>query len=141
MDRIAFAGKSMVVNFVPDGKTKGMSVLKHSVDAETTTKGMAGEGGKVTKMKAEVGADGKMSKKALAKLAKKDAKTSKKAGGAAPADDKKKGAKTKGEAPKQAAAVCSSMGTFFSGPAADLWDSLLSETQWLNGAKLSQADA
>lgn len=78
----------MVLNFVPDGKTKGMSVLAHSVDAAETSKGKAGAadaGGKQTKMVAGVGEDGKLSKKALAKMQKKDAKNNKKAEGAAAA--------------------------------------------------------
>lgn len=29
----------MVVNFIPDGKTKGMSVVSHAVDAAETAKG------------------------------------------------------------------------------------------------------
>ena len=80
----------MVVNFVPDGKTSGMSVVKHQVDEKQQAKGKDGVGG-TTKMQAGVGADGKLSKKALAKLQKKEAKKDKKAGGAATAtanDDK-----------------------------------------------------
>lgn len=104
VDQIAFASNKVVVNFVPDGKTKGMSIVKHTVDAEITAKGKGGDGGKQTKQKAELGADGKLSKKALAKMAKKEAKTAKKSG-AAPAEDNKKGDKSKKGAPKQAAAA------------------------------------
>jgi len=35
----------MVVNFVPDGKTKGMSVLNHQVDAMESSKGKPGAEG------------------------------------------------------------------------------------------------
>jgi len=69
----------MVVNFVPDGKTKGMSIIGHAVDAKETAQGKGGAGSNA-KPKAQTGPDGQMSKKALAKLQKKEAKTAKKAG-------------------------------------------------------------
>ena len=51
-------------------------------------KGKEGVGG-TTKMQAATGPDGKLSKKALAKMQKKEAKKDKKAGGGAPAADGK----------------------------------------------------
>ena len=95
VDRVAMVNQPMVLNFIPDGKTKGMSVLAHQVSAAETAKGKAGAdaGGKVKKMVAEVGEDGKMSKKALAKQQKKDAKNAKKAGGAEAGDAKPKDGK------------------------------------------------
>jgi len=44
VDRIALVNQQMVVNFVPDGKTKGMSILSHQVDAAETAKGKPGAG-------------------------------------------------------------------------------------------------
>ena len=85
-----------------------------------------------------------MSKKALAKAAKKDAKAQAKAGNAPPAkaggkpDGKKKGAAAAdAPAPAKKAAAAGS----FSGPAADLWETLLKDFQWFGGVKQSQADA
>jgi len=72
----------MIVNFVPDGKTKGMSIIGHSVDAKETAQGK-GAGAGNAKQTAATGPDGKMSKKALAKAQKKEAKTAKKTGGPA----------------------------------------------------------
>lgn len=83
VDNVALVNTQMVVNFVPDGKTKGMSMLSHQVDASETAKGKEGGAGGTTKMQAAAGPDGKLSKKALAKLQKKEAKKDKKAGGAA----------------------------------------------------------
>ena len=59
----------MIVHFVPDGKSKSMSNLGTEVAADK----LAGKSGK-TAAKAEIvpaGEDGQMSKKQLAKLAKK----------------------------------------------------------------------
>ncbi len=69
MDRVAMVNKPMVLNFVPDGKTKGMSIVSHQVDASETAKGKPGAdaAGKSGKQVAGVGEDGKLSKKALAK--------------------------------------------------------------------------
>lgn len=140
------ANQQMTVNFIPDGKTKGMSVLNHQVDAAETAKGKPGKEGAAANAKqvAGVGADGKLSKKALAKLNKKEAKKDKKAGNAdaAPAKGANKGAKPDGKA-KAYGASFSNQTKFFDGAAADLWESLLhaSGAQWLLGAKLTQADA
>lgn len=88
-----------------------------------------------------------MSKKALAKLQKKEAKNSKKAGGAAAAagDDKKQQGKPKGgdkQGAKPAASKsAASSSQVFGGAAADLWEGLLSTNQWFGGIKPSQADA
>ena len=136
----------MVVNFVPDGKTKGMSVLNHQVDAAETAKGKPGTEGAGGKQKAATGPDGKLSKKALAKLQKKEAKTAKKSGGAAAADDgKKKEGKAKNEGDKKPKAAVStskaSSSDVFSGAAADLWEGLLATHQWFGGLKPSKADA
>ncbi len=70
MDRVAMVNKPMVLNFVPDGKTKGMSIVSHQVDASETAKGKpSGDAAaaKSGKQVAGVGEDGKLSKKALAK--------------------------------------------------------------------------
>ena len=130
MDSCALVNSKMVVNFVPDGKTSGMSVLSHQVNAEETAKGKAGTGG-TTKQQAATGPDGKMSKKALAKLQKKEAKKDKKAGGAAAAgapanDGKKHQGKPKGEPAAAASSISSASACqVFGGPAADLWEGLL----------------
>lgn len=39
IDQIQLTGKQMVVHFVPDGKTKSMSSISHSLDAATLAKG------------------------------------------------------------------------------------------------------
>ena len=63
---------------MPDGKTKGMSILKRKVDAGETAKGKQGDKAAASgKQQAGTGEDGKMSKKALAKLQKKEAKKEK----------------------------------------------------------------
>jgi len=69
----------MTVNFVPDGKTKAMSAVGHSVDAKETAKGKAG---KTAEKEAGKGPDGKISKKQAAKDAKKAAKKAGKSAGA-----------------------------------------------------------
>ena len=80
--------KPMTVNFVPDGKTKGMSVISHTVDASETAKGKKGDKGAAKDKKGAAaagegaGPDGKLSKKDLKKLEKKAKKADAKAGGA-----------------------------------------------------------
>ena len=79
VDSITMENSQMVVHFIPDGKTKGISVISHAVDASVTAKGkgaVAKEGGGKKDQKAGEGAgpDGKMSKKELKKLEKKAAK-------------------------------------------------------------------
>lgn len=106
VDQIQMVNKQMVLHFVPDGKTKGMSILSHSVDAAETAKGKGGaaEAKGNAKQQAGVGADGKLSKKALAKQQKKDAKKEKKAAGAAGGNqEESKGAPAggKGKKPQQ----------------------------------------
>jgi len=85
VDSIAMVNKKLVVNFVPDGKTKGMSVISHTVDANETAKGKTGEkdGKKDKKQAGGAGPDGKLSKKELKKLEKKAAKKGGKTGDAA----------------------------------------------------------
>lgn len=39
VDSVQLENQQMVFNFIPDGKTKGMSIIKHSVDAAETAKG------------------------------------------------------------------------------------------------------
>ena len=72
------------MNFIPDGKTKGMSILSHSVDAAQTNTGKPGDKPAADKKqgKQEGAADGKLSKKDLKKMQKKEAKKEKKAGNA-----------------------------------------------------------
>ena len=106
VDKIAMVNNLLTVHFIPDGKTRGMSVLTHQVDAGETSKGKAASENAAVKQVAGVGADGKLSKKALAKLNKKDAKNNKKAGGApAEGEDKAAIGKAKKEAAAKAKAV------------------------------------
>jgi hypothetical protein len=146
VDSCALVNSKMVVNFIPDGKTSGMSVLSHQVNAEETAKGKGGAGG-TTKQQAATGPDGKMSKKALAKQQKKEAKNNKKAGGASAAGaPTNEGKKQQGKPNNQSAAAAgsassASAGHVFGGPAADLWEGLLQNNQWFGGMKPSQADA
>jgi hypothetical protein len=44
VDHFAFGNQKMVLNFIPDGKTKRMSKIEHKLDAKTQVKGHAGEG-------------------------------------------------------------------------------------------------
>ena len=77
VDKPALVGSPLSVNFVPDGKMQGMSVISHTVDAATTAKGQHGDGDKAAasgKMKAGAGEDGKLSKKAAKKAEKKAGK-------------------------------------------------------------------
>lgn len=82
-----------------------------------------------------------MSKKALAKLAKKDAKSQAKAGNAPPAKAKGKPEAAKKDGADAAPAKKTAAAGSFSGPAADLWETLLKDCQWFGGVKQSQADA
>ena len=136
--------KQMVVNFVPDGKTKGMSVISHTVDAGETAKGKKNAKDQAKEKKggaAAAGADGQLSKKDLKKLEKKAKKADAKAGGAAAAeggDKNKKGKKEKKPAGQAAAPVqLEGRKDYFEGPAADLWENLLKQGQWFGGAKPS----
>ena len=90
VDKIAMVNNLLTVHFIPDGKTKGMSVLSHVVDAKETSKGKPANENAATKQTAGVGADGKLSKKALSKLAKKEDKNNKKAAAGAPAAEGEK---------------------------------------------------
>ena len=80
----------MTVNFVPDGKTKAMSQVGHSVDAKETAKGKPG---KTVEKEAGKGPDGKISKKQAAKDAKKAAKKGAKAANGAETEKPAAGAK------------------------------------------------
>ena len=81
VDQLAIGGNQMAVNFVPDGKTKGMSIIGPSFDARGTGAAATASDKKPAAQQAATGPDGKMSKKALAKQQKKDAKKEKKAAG------------------------------------------------------------
>ena len=113
--------QQMTVNFIPDGKSSGMSILNHLVDAQQTSKGMGGDTG--GKQEAKAG-----SKKALAKQQKKDAKKDKKAANQAAgggADGGKvqaanaKHAQAKAQAKPQGAAATQTARKYYSGPMAD----------------------
>jgi len=62
--------------FIPDGKAKAMSSITHSIDAAETQKGKGSEAKVDKKAKPPVaeGEEVKLSKKDLAKMAKKEAK-------------------------------------------------------------------
>lgn len=140
VDKIAMVNSQLVVHFVPDGKTKGMSVIGHTVDAAETAKGKGNaKGGKDGKEKGTGAPDGKLSKKDLKKLEKKAGKAA-----GVKVDDKKgkKGGKEeKKGGDKKPSAAKSSQSDCFSGPAADKWESMLAQNQYFGGQKPSQADA
>ena len=75
----------MTCNLIPDGKAKAMSTVGHAIDAKELQKGKGADTKKSGKQAAPVvlGEDGevKLSKKDLAKLAKKENKTAAKADG------------------------------------------------------------
>ena len=119
-----------------------MSILSHAVDAKESAKGKGVV--ESAKQQAATGPDGKMSKKALAKEAKKAAKNAKKSGDPAPEGDakvNKKGAKGDAKPKAAAAASAPAQSNAFGGAAADHLESLLGDLQWFGGAKPSQADA
>ena len=43
VDKLAQNGQLMILNFIPDGKTKAQSIITGKVDAKTLTKGTGGE--------------------------------------------------------------------------------------------------
>jgi tRNA-binding EMAP/Myf-like protein len=154
VDQISLKNKPMIVNFIPDGKVKAMSGQKTEVDAEK----LAGKSGKtpVAKEIVPAGEDGKLSKKQLAKLAKKDKKAAIKSGdapaednsqrpkgppaGGKPADGEKPAAggkpaagKPAGSAPKQQFLTIPTPVSYFGGRLADFWEEILEEQQWLLG--------
>lgn len=153
VDNVGVDGVLAVCNFVPNGKTKGMTKDSQKLSAAEASKGKGGDGAKNKAKQEGVGPDGKISKAALKKMQKKEAKKAAKTGGAAAAGESKKPAggdkKDKpapnaaaGNAPKpQGIPTMELKAGFFSGPIADLWEEILENQQWLGGAKLTQADA
>ena len=119
----------MIVHFVPDGKTKTMSNLASEVDQ----KKLAGKGAdSKANAKAEIvpaGKDGELSKKQLAKLAKKEKKAGlKESGGDASAQQLKGPPADKGQpAAKPQFVTIPTSFSFFGGPLADYWENILEE--------------
>ena len=89
VDQIELANQPMIVNFVPDGKMKGMTGHhQYGITASSKTENAAKQPEK--KEIVPTGADGKLSKKQLNKMAKKEKKADLKAGGAPPAEESKR---------------------------------------------------
>lgn len=145
----------MSLNFVPNGKTKGMTKDSQQISAAEASKGKGAANQKNKPKQEGVGPDGKLSKAALKKQQKKDAKKAQKSGAAASAAaaSNEEQSKIKGEKPKpipaEGAVAPKSSGLqsielksgYFSGPVADLWEEILENQQWFGGSKLTQADA
>lgn len=76
------SAKGLVLNFIPDGKTKTMSSISHKLDAKESAKGkgQADVAANKSEMKKQAdasaagGEEEKLSKKQLAKMAKKEKK-------------------------------------------------------------------
>ena len=94
-----------------------------------------------------MGEDGKLSKKQLAKLAKKDKKATAKADAKGEGDDAgdskpSGGSQQAAPAHSNTSVGSSNISSYFGGPLADYWELLLEEQQWLSGSNdPSQADA
>ena len=140
----------MTCHFIPDGKTKAMSTVGHAIDAKEFQKGKEGDGkdaGKAKKQKApepklDDNGEVKLSKKELAKLAKKekkaDLKSDLKAG-----DGPKKSSEEKVVKAKQAptpVAVLKKKHNFGFGATFDVLESKASASLWMNGPSASQDD-
>ena len=134
----------MSVNFIPDGKTKGMSIISHIVDAEETAKGKKGakeaKGAQAAAAAQGGGEGGKLSKKEAKKAEKKAAKKAGKSD-AVPAEAKGKAKKGGAQAGAPKAAAAPAKEGAIDGALADWLENKLGASQWFGGAKQTQADA
>lgn len=144
VDKVGLTNQKVSCIFIPDGKAKAMSNITHSIDAAETQKGKGdvkkGKKG-ADKPAAAEGEEVKLSKKDLAKLAKKEAKANMKAGIAVEPKGKGKPAgapQNKGK--KQEAPTKLAPPTGAQGAHVDELEKKLFGKQWLNGSSPSQSD-
>lgn len=139
IDKIALVGQSMTCHLIPDGKMSSMSKLGSKIDAKEMNKGK-GESKDVGKQKAEKKLDDQgneiLSKKDLAKLAKKEKKDAAKSGN--PLPEQPKGPRPNQQA--SASVVPKPAVAHASGSHINALEAHIGCKTWMNGSSPSQDD-
>lgn len=148
IDKIGLVNQQLTCIFIPDGKAKAMSSITHTIDAAEMQKGKGNTAAKPDKKKndkalaAGEGEEVKLSKKDLAKMAKKASKADMKAGVPQEAKPKGKpaGAPQGKGAKKEAVPLTLAPPSGAQGAHVDELEKKLFGQQYLGGAQPSQSD-